>query len=145
MDNREEMLSVLKSDKEKKIKVLRSLYIRKGVSRQDQTQYYYSKGAEHANELTEEDINERIKQLYALEDSEAGLIFNWKRKVMAVCWAYLTEAGYENATSDYVKECICTSQRAVNLNSMTKSQLIKAFYLFNKKKEEIIKQKNKEA
>lgn len=140
MENNDQLLQ-LKDSRERQIRVLRGLYVRKGITRKDQLEYYLSKGCEHANELTDEDLDERIKQLMKMEDSDEGVLASWRRKAMATCWAYLNEVGYPNATGDYVKECICTSQRAVSINKMTKKQLIKAFYLFKKKKEDAIKEK----
>lgn len=140
MENNEQLISV-KESRQRKIRVLRSLYIRKGVARKQQIDYYNSKGCEHADELTDEDLSDRIEQLRNMEDSEDGVIANWRRRAMATCWSYLQAAGYESASGDYVKECICTSQRSMNFNKMTKKELIKAFYLFKKNKEDVLKGK----
>ena len=126
-------------DRQRTERVYRALCTRKGITRPQQLEFYFSKGKEHCKELTDEELNAVIANLKTMPDSEEGVLINWRRKAMAVCYKYLNAAGYENPSSDYVKECICTCQRATSLNFMTKSQLIKAFYLFKKRYEEAAK------
>lgn len=123
-------------DRQRTERVYRALCTRKGITRPQQLEFYFCKGKEHCKELTDDELNAVIAELKNMPDSDEGVLVNWRRKAMAVCYKYLNAAGYENPSSDYVKECICTCQRATSLNFMTKSQLIKAFYLFKKRFEE---------
>lgn len=118
---------------EHKRRIFRGMCFRKALNRSQVIDLYNRFGAEHSNELSEEELDTLIEELGKMPDTLEGELCSWRRKVIAVTWKYLTQAGYTNITQDYVKECICTSQRAQSINSMTKKQLIKAFYLFNKK------------
>ena len=67
-------------DRQRTERVYRALCTRKGITRPQQLEFYFSKGKEHCKELTDDELNAVIAELKNMPDSDEGVLVNWRRK-----------------------------------------------------------------
>lgn len=121
----------------KTIKAFYAACSSKGITDEERHVILCSYGREHVSEMTAEELQDAINKINQREDTEEGARSKWVRRAMAVTFQYLNKTvnDRDSVTTDYVKEVITTSQRGISFNTLSKQQLIKAFYLFKYKSE----------